>query len=257
MWNALASGLATGATIVLFDGAPLQPDPRVLWRMAHDERITIFGTSPRFLATCEQARHPAAARVRSRARCARSSRPARRSTRRAIDYVYREVKPDVQLASITGGTDLMACFGARLPDPAGLRRRDSGAQPRHEDRGLRRCRQAAAAASRASWSARAPFPSVPIGFWGDTDGSRFHGDLFRALSERLVARRPRDDHAARRPDRARPLRRGAESRRRAHRHRRDLSPGREDRGSRRIDRHRASSGKATCASCCSSGCATA
>ena len=55
MWNALASGLATGATIVLFDGAPLQPDPRVLWRMAHDERITIFGTSPRFLVACEQA----------------------------------------------------------------------------------------------------------------------------------------------------------------------------------------------------------
>ena len=66
MWNWLASALATGATIVLYDGSPLHPDPRRCGAWRREERVTIFGTSPRFLAACEQARHPAAARVRSR-----------------------------------------------------------------------------------------------------------------------------------------------------------------------------------------------
>ena len=96
MWNGLASGLATGATIVLFDGAPLQPDPRVLWRMAHDERITIFGTSPRFLVAGEQAD------IRPRCEFELSALRTIISTGAPLNppsyrYVYREVKPDVIL----------------------------------------------------------------------------------------------------------------------------------------------------------------
>jgi acetoacetyl-CoA synthetase len=176
MWNALASGLATGATIVLFDGAPLQPDPRVLWRMAHDERITIFGTSPRFLAACEQAG------IRPRREFELAALRTIISTGAPLNppsyrYVYREVKPEVLLSSITGGTDLMACFGSGCPvQPVyegeiqalalGMKTEvyDDAGQPLHGEQGELVC--------------SAPFPSVPIGFWGDTDGSRFRGTYF-------------------------------------------------------------------------------
>ena len=176
MWNALASGLATGATIVLFDGAPLQPDPRVLWRMAHDERITIFGTSPRFLAACEQAD------IRPRCEFELSALRTIISTGAPLNppsyrYVYREVKPDVLLSSISGGTDLMACFGGGCPiQPVyegelqalslGMKAEiyDDAGKPLLGEQGELVC--------------SAPFPSVPIGFWGDTDGSRFHATYF-------------------------------------------------------------------------------
>jgi acetoacetyl-CoA synthetase len=176
MWNALASGLATGATIVLFDGAPLQPDPRVLWRMAHDERITIFGTSPRFLVGSEQAG------IRPRREFELGALRTIISTGAPLNppsyrYVYREVKPDVLLASISGGTDLMACFGGGCPiQPVyegemqalslGMKTEifDDAGKPLVGEQGELVC--------------SAPFPSVPIGFWGDSDGSRFHATYF-------------------------------------------------------------------------------
>ncbi|HET9447162.1 MAG TPA: acetoacetate--CoA ligase, partial [Steroidobacteraceae bacterium] len=176
MWNALASGLATGATIVLFDGAPLQPDPRVLWRIAHDERITIFGTSPRFLVSCEQAE------IRPRREFELSALRTIISTGAPLNppsyrYVYREVKPDVLLASISGGTDLMACFGGGCPvQPVyegeiqalslGMKTEvfDDDGQPLQGEQGELVC--------------SAPFPSVPIGFWGDAAGRRFHSTYF-------------------------------------------------------------------------------
>ncbi|HEY7641303.1 MAG TPA: acetoacetate--CoA ligase [Steroidobacteraceae bacterium] len=176
MWNALASGLATGATIVLYDGAPLQPDPRVLWRLAHDERITIFGTSPRFLVSCEQAG------IRPRREFELGALRTVISTGAPLNppsyrYVYREVKPDVLLASISGGTDLMACFGGGCPiQPVyegelqalslGMKTEvfDDNGKPLQGEQGELVC--------------SAPFPSVPIGFWGDTDGSRFRATYF-------------------------------------------------------------------------------
>lgn len=176
MWNALASGLATGATIVLFDGAPLQPDPRVLWRLAHDERVTIFGTSPRFLVACEQAG------IRPRREFELGALRTVISTGAPLNppsyrYVYREVKPDVLLASISGGTDLMACFGGGCPiQPVyegelqvlslGMKTQvfDDNGKPLQGEQGELVC--------------SAPFPSVPIGFWGDTDGSRLHATYF-------------------------------------------------------------------------------
>jgi acetoacetyl-CoA synthetase len=176
MWNGLASGLATGATIVLFDGAPLQPDPRVLWRLAHDERITIFGTSPRFLVACERAG------IRPRREFELGALRTVISTGSPLNppsyrYVYREVKADLHLSSISGGTDLMACFGCGCPiQPVyegeiqvlslGMKTEvfdDAGKSLRGEQGEL---------------VCSAPFPSVPIGFWGDTDGSRFRATYF-------------------------------------------------------------------------------
>lgn len=176
MWNGLTSGLATGATIVLFDGAPLQPDPRILWRMAEEEQLSIFGTSPRFLTACEQAG------IKPGTEFNLSSLRAIVSTGSPLSpesyrYVYRDVKEDVQLASISGGTDLMGCFGLGCPilpvydgeiQCLGLGMKveiyDDNGKPLIGTQGELVC--------------TAPFPSVPVGFWSDADGSRFHAAYF-------------------------------------------------------------------------------
>jgi acetoacetyl-CoA synthetase len=176
MWNALASGLSTGATIVLFDGAPLQPDPRALWRLAHDERVTIFGTSPRFLVACEQAG------IRPRREFELGALRTVISTGAPLNppsyrYVYREVKPDVLLASISGGTDLMACFGGGCPiQPVyegELQVLSLGMKTEVFDDNGKRLQ-----GEQGELVCSAPFPSVPIGLWGDTDGSRLHATYF-------------------------------------------------------------------------------
>jgi acetoacetyl-CoA synthetase len=176
MWNALASGLATGATIVLFDGAPLQPDPNVLWRLAAEERVTIFGTGPRFLRTCEQQG------LRPREEFDLSALRTVISTGAPLSpasyrYVYRHVNPDVQLSSISGGTDVMACFGAGCPvlpvyegeiQALGLGMKvevfDDAGKPLIGQQGELVCAQ--------------PFPSVPVGFWGDAQADRFVATYF-------------------------------------------------------------------------------
>ncbi|HEY5806427.1 MAG TPA: acetoacetate--CoA ligase [Povalibacter sp.] len=176
MWNALASGLATGATIVLFDGAPLQPDPKILWRIAAEERITIFGTGPRFLTTCEQLG------LRPREEFDLSALRAVISTGAPLSpssyrYVYRDVHADVQLSSISGGTDTMACFGAGCPvlpvyegecQALGLGMKveifDDAGKPLIGQQGELVCSQ--------------PFPSVPVGFWGDAQADRLVATYF-------------------------------------------------------------------------------
>jgi acetoacetyl-CoA synthetase len=176
MWNALASGLATGATIVLFDGAPLQPDPRILWRLAEEERITIFGTSPRFLATCEQLG------IRPRQEFDLSALRTIISTGAPLNpsgyqYVYRDVHPDVQLASITGGTDIMACFGSGCPllpvYEGEIQALSLGMKTEVFDEAGK-----ALIGQQGELVCTQPFPSVPIGFWGDADAHRFMGTYF-------------------------------------------------------------------------------
>ena len=176
MWNALVSGLAAGATIVLFDGAPLQPDPRVLWRLAQAERITVFGTSPRFLTACEQAG------IRPRTELDLSALRTIVSTGAPLNpasyrYVYRDVKEDMQLASITGGTDIMACFGGGCPilpvyegeiQCLGLGMKTEV----YDDAG------APLIGRQGELVCTLPFPSVPIGFWGDSGGARFQATYF-------------------------------------------------------------------------------
>jgi acetoacetyl-CoA synthetase len=180
MWNAVASALLASATSVLYDGSPLQPDARILWRMASEERLTLFGTSPRFLTACEQAGIRPAQEVdlTSLRTIISTGAPLNSQSYR---YVYRDVKSDVLLASISGGTDLMACFGAGCPiQPVyegeiqclGLGMKveiyDDAGQPLIGAQGELVC--------------SAPFPSVPIGFWGDVDGSRFHAAYFERFT---------------------------------------------------------------------------
>jgi len=132
--NWLVSGLATGCTVVLYEGSPLPPGPEVLWQMAERERITVFGTSPKYLAALDKAGY---ARVRSTRlpRCGTILSTGSPLAAEQFDYVYRAIKEDVHLASISGGTDLLSCFCLGSPG-YGVPRRDPGTRSRHGGRHL-------------------------------------------------------------------------------------------------------------------------
>jgi acetoacetyl-CoA synthetase len=176
MWNWLVSGLATGATVVLYDGSPFHPQAGVLWQMAQQERITIFGTSAKYLAALQKSDFvPAQAVDLTALRTVLSTGSP--LLPEGFDYVYRAIKSDLQLASISGGTDIVSCFALGCPT-------------RPVYRGEIQCRGLGMAvdifddAGRPVRGARgelvctAPFPSMPIGFWNDPDGRRYHAAYF-------------------------------------------------------------------------------
>ncbi|MCS6778076.1 MAG: acetoacetate--CoA ligase [Geminicoccaceae bacterium] len=176
MWNWLASGLASGATLVLYDGSPFHPGPAVLWDLAQSERITIFGTSAKYLQALEKA---GAAPIDSHDL---SELKAILSTGspllpESFDYVYSKIKKDVHLASISGGTDIVSCFV--LGNPAGpvwrgeIQMRGLGMAVDVFDEQGRPVR-----GRRGELVCTKPFPSMPIGFWNDPDGSRYRRSYF-------------------------------------------------------------------------------
>src|SRR3569833_1466486 len=114
MWNWLASGLATGATLVLYDGSPFHPGPGSLWHMAAQERITIFGTSAKYIAAMEKSDFVPVNSVdlTSLRTILSTGSPLLPD---GFEYVYTHVKKDVQLASISGGTDIVSCFALGAP----------------------------------------------------------------------------------------------------------------------------------------------
>jgi acetoacetyl-CoA synthetase len=176
MWNWLVSALAVGATVVLYEGHPFHPDPMALWRLAAEEGITVFGTSARYLASLEKAG------ARPGRECDLSGLRAILSTGSPLSaegfaYVYREVKGDLQLASISGGTDLNGCFA--LGNPIGP------VYPGElQCRGLGMAVQVYGADGKAMVGepgelvCTAPFPSMPLRFWDDPDGSRYRNAYF-------------------------------------------------------------------------------
>ncbi len=176
MWNWLVSGLATGATLVLYDGAPFHPKPDALWRLADRLGVTVFGTSAQYLMHCE------AEGVRPAAELGLTSLRAVLSTgsplsEEGFDYVYRDVKEDVQLASISGGTDIISCFALGnpvLPVHRGeLQCRGLGMKVEvFDEAGRSICDR------RGELVCTAPFPSMPTGFWNDPDGARYRAAYF-------------------------------------------------------------------------------
>jgi acetoacetyl-CoA synthetase len=176
MWNWLASALASQATIVLFDGSPFHPDEGVLWRLAAEERVAVFGTSPKYLAALEKSGYrPRDAVDRSSLRTVLSTGSP--LAHEQFDFVADAIGSDVQLASISGGTDIVSCFALGNPtlpvhrgelQCRGLGMRvevfDDEGQPLQGLQGELVC--------------TAPFPSMPVGFWNDPDGSRYRGAYF-------------------------------------------------------------------------------
>jgi acetoacetyl-CoA synthetase len=176
MWNWLASGLATGATLILFDGSPFHPDPGVLWRMAEEEQITIFGTSAKYIAAMEKSSFVPIDSVNLTVlRTILSTGSPLLPD--GFDYVYRAVKADVLLASISGGTDIVACFALGCPirpvSRGEIQCRGLGMRVdifNDEGQSLR--------GERGELVCTAPFPSMPVGFWNDTDGRKYHAAYF-------------------------------------------------------------------------------
>ena len=176
MWNWLVSALYTGARIVLFDGSPGYPDMSVLWQMAQDQRITVFGTSAKYISMCEKAGIRPGAQFDLRALrtvCSTGSPLAE-----GFEWVYREVKADLQLASISGGTDIISCFVLGSPlDPvyAGeIQKRGLGMKVEAWD-----SEGSAVVGEKAELVCTAPFPSMPIYFWQDPGNEKYLEAYFR------------------------------------------------------------------------------
>jgi acetoacetyl-CoA synthetase len=176
MWNWLVSSLSLGATIVLFDGAPLYPDAGTLFKLAEEEKITILGTSAKFLDSVERAGlKPGATFNLSSLRTILSTGST--LSRESYDFVYRHIKGDLCLSSIAGGTDLNGCFFAG--NPMG---------PVYKGELQCRCLgmhvQAFNEAGRPVTNQKgelvclSPFPSMPIYFWKDEDGEKYHHAYF-------------------------------------------------------------------------------
>ena len=138
MWNWLASGLASGATLLLYDGSPFHPDGNVLFDFAEAERMTYFGTSAKFIDAAAQGRREPDRDARPVDACARSPRPARRCRRKASPTSTTDVKSDVHLASISGGTDIVSCFVLGVPTEPVCVGEIQGARARHGGRCLGR-----------------------------------------------------------------------------------------------------------------------
>ena len=175
MWNWLASALATGCTLILYDGAPFVT-PAMLFDIAAQERVTVFGTSAKYLAAAEKAGlKPAQSHDLSALRTVLSTGSP--LAPEGFDYVYRDIKADVLLASISGGTDICGCFIAG--NPIGpvyrgeLQARALGMAVRVFDEAGHEL-----PGQKGELVCVRPFPSMPVGFWNDPDGSRYRAAYF-------------------------------------------------------------------------------
>jgi len=176
MWNLWVSALATGATLVHYDGNPGHPDLATLWRLVDEERVTFFGTSPAFIGQCMKAGFEPRRHFRFEALRSLGSTGSP-LTDESYRWVYRQVKDDLLLASIAGGTDPGAAFLTScpiLPVYAGeMQCRALGAAiESFDDDGVGQIGQV------GELVCTQPMPSMPLYFWGDQDGSRYFSSYF-------------------------------------------------------------------------------
>ena len=246
MWNWLASGLACGATLCLYDGSPFYPDGNVLFDYAAEAKFKLFGTSAKYIDAVRKAE------LKPRDTHDLSALQMMTSTGSPLSpegfsFVYEGIKPDVHLASISGGTDIVSCFVLGIPvkpvwkseiQGAGLGMAvdvwDDDGKPVRGEKGELVCAK--------------PFPAMPVGFWNDPDGKRYHGAYFERFDNvwchgdfaewteiAVLATILYQAHPGLSGD--------FEPRRRAHRNRRDLQSGRKARGDRRSPVHRPGVGR--------------
>jgi len=176
MWNWLVSALFAGASVVLYDGSPAWPDAGVLWRLAETLDISVFGTSARFIELCrKEGVHPGRECDLSRLRALLSTGSP--LSVEGFEWIYREVKAELQLASISGGTDLVSCFMLGSPIdpvyPGEIQKRGLGMKVEawsEEGKPL--------VGAKGELVCTAPFPSMPVRFWNDPDGSKYRAAYF-------------------------------------------------------------------------------
>ena len=177
MWNWLVNGLATGATLVLYEGSPFHPGPEAMFDLVDELGITIFGTSAKSISAWQKAgikpcETHSLATLKSILSTGSPLAPA------SFDYVYQDIKNDLCLSSIAGGTDIVSCFACGCPTLPVYRGeiqclalgmavkilRDDGSIAEVNETGELCCVQS--------------FPSMPVCFWGDEDGSKYHAAYF-------------------------------------------------------------------------------
>ncbi len=176
MWNWLVSSLAVGSTVVLYDGSPFYPRADAMFSMAAEEKISVFGTSAKYLAAAEKEGVKPAGKYDLGALRAVLSTGSPLLVE-SFEYVYRDIKKDLCLSSISGGTDIISCFALGNPTAPvykgelqcrGLGMKvqafDDGGRPVVEQKGELVC--------------VAAFPSMPVGFWNDPDMKKYRGSYF-------------------------------------------------------------------------------
>ncbi|HET7411885.1 MAG TPA: acetoacetate--CoA ligase, partial [Pararhizobium sp.] len=176
MWNWLVTGLASGATLCLYDGSPFYPDANVLFDYAAEEEFAVFGTSAKFIdAVRKSGLRPRESHDLHSVRLITSTGSP--LSPEDFSFVYEGIKADVHLASISGGTDIMSCFVLGIPTEPVWRGEiqgpglgmavdvwDDDGRPIREEKGELVCTR--------------PFPSMPIKFWNDPDGAKYHSAYF-------------------------------------------------------------------------------
>ena len=176
MWNWLVSGLAVGASLVLYDGSPFHPGPERLMDLVDAEAIKVFGTSAKYIAALEKAG------VRPAQTHSLDSLQTLLSTgsplvHESFDYVYRDIKADLCLSSISGGTDIVSCFALGNPTApvwrGELQCKGLGMAVEVWDDDGRRLRS-----GKGELVCTRHFPSIPVGFWNDPQGEKFHDAYF-------------------------------------------------------------------------------
>ncbi len=176
MWNWLVSGLASGATLLLYDGSPFVGRGNILFDYAEAEGMTHFGTSAKFIDAIAKI-NLAPLKTRNLRKLRAIFSTGSPLVPEAFDYVYANIKRDVQLASISGGTDIISCFV--LGNPIGpvwrgeIQCRGLGMDVEVLDEEARPVRRA-----KGELACVRPFPSMPIGFWNDPDGTKYHAAYF-------------------------------------------------------------------------------
>jgi acetoacetyl-CoA synthetase len=176
MWNWLISSLAVGATIVLYDGNPNYPDTGAMWKLIQDEQVPIFGCSASYIHFLKK-ENVSPGRDFDLSSLREISQTGSPLSEDGFEYVYREIKSDLHFNSISGGTDINGCFAAgspTLPVYAGelqsaalamkIKAYDEMGNTIYDEQGELVC--------------EAPAPSMPLYFWNDPDGSKYHQAYF-------------------------------------------------------------------------------
>jgi acetoacetyl-CoA synthetase len=180
MWNWLTMALGRGATIVLFDGAPMAPTPTRLFDIAQNEKLDFFGVSAKFIDSAhKEGLVPASTHDLSSVKTIGSTGSV--LSPESFDYVYSSIKADVHLASMSGGTDICGCFLAGVPTQPVYRGELQGpclgmATDVFDAQG-----KSAAIDEKGELVCTVPFPSKPLGFWNDTNNEKYLAAYFEGF----------------------------------------------------------------------------
>lgn len=180
MWNWLVSGLASGATLMLYDGSPFYPDGGVLFRFTEEESIGFFGTSAKYLdALAKSELKPAVHYDLSHVQTLLSTGSP--LAPEGFDFVYAHINADLCLSSISGGTDIMGCFVGGNPTLPVWRGEIQCKLLGMNVEVLGEDGKRVAAGAKGELACTKPFPSMPIGFWNDEGNAKYHASYFEKI----------------------------------------------------------------------------